>query len=146
MGVPYIGITDFINYEQVKRMLAVFKANSTPKQNRRLHIGVMMSYKTLHNIDSKWTEVFPQKEIIREIFCSSETMNCLHYADYRGIDVSQSLLQAINFGGTGINALQLDMIWPDPSHIAHCKCSPCFRQEIGGYSPTRQGCYRASKQ
>jgi hypothetical protein len=45
-------------------------------------------------------------------------MNCLHYADYEGIDIFQSLRRAIEFGGVGINALQLDMVWPDPVDVA----------------------------
>ena len=119
MHIPYIGITDFMTFEQVQRMLTVFKSNLEPKQNRRLHVGVMMSYKTLHNLETKWTQAFPPKETISEIFGSDETMNCLHYADYDAIDVYQSLTQAIDFGGSGINTLQLDMVWPNPDHIAY---------------------------
>jgi len=118
MRIPYIGITDFMSFEQVERMLAVFKANLEPGQNRRLHVGVMMSHKTLHGIETKWARAFPPKEVISHIFGSAETMNCLHYADYDAIDVFQSLGRAIEFGGEGINALQLDMVWPDPKHVA----------------------------
>ncbi len=118
MYIPYVGITDFMTFEQVKRMLAAFKANLGPEQNRRLHVGVMMSYKTLHGIETKWTEAFPPKETIADIFGSDKTMNCLHYADYDAIDVFQSLAQAISFGGIGISALQLDMVLPDPGHVA----------------------------
>jgi len=118
MHIPYVGITDFMTFEQVQRMLATLKANLGSGQNRRLHVGVMMSYKTLHGIETKWTKAFPPKEAIADIFSSDETMNCLHYADYEAIDVFQSLAQAISFGGIGINALQLDMVWPDPGHVA----------------------------
>jgi len=118
MHIPYIGITDFMNFEQVQRMLAVFKANLGPAQNRRLHVGVMMSYKTLHGIETKWTKAFPPKDTIADIFGSDKTMNCLHYADYDAIDVFQSLAQAISFGSIYINALQLDMVWPDPRHVS----------------------------
>lgn len=119
MHIPYVGITDFVTFEQVKRMLAVFKMNLGPNQSRRLHVGVMMSYKTLHDLETKWARAFPPKETIADIFGSDETMNCLHYADYDAIDVFQSLAQAISFGGIGINALQLDMVWPDPGHVAN---------------------------
>jgi len=106
-----------MTFGQVQNMLAVFSSNIKEGQNRRLHVGVMMSYKTLHGHDTRWTKAFPSKESIADIFGSSETMNCLHYADYVGIDVPQSLAHAISYGGTGINALQLDMIWPNPEHI-----------------------------
>lgn len=119
MNIPYIGITDFMNYEQVQLMLATFKANTQERQRRRLHVGVMMSYRTLHGLDTKWTNAFPPKETIAHIFSSNETMNCLHYADYTDSDVAESLTQAIGWGGFGINSLQLDMIWPNPEHVAN---------------------------
>lgn len=118
MVLPYIGITDFENFEQVERMRAVFNAHAVPGK-RRLHVGVMMSYKTLRNIETKWLKVFPPKESITRIFASSETMNCLHYADYTLTDVEQSLVDAIGYGGAGMNALQLDMIWPDPYLVSN---------------------------
>lgn len=117
MNIPYIGITDFMQFDQVGRMLSVFNQNLKPNQKRRLHVGVMMSQKTLNNIDTKWTNAFPAKEKIAEIFSSGETMNCLHYADYDDIDVARNLIQAIHYGGPGINALQLDMVWPDPKQV-----------------------------
>jgi len=59
---PYIGITDFTNLEQVLKMSRVFAAHLPRGSNRKLHIGVMMSHKTLHNIPNRWQNVFPQKE------------------------------------------------------------------------------------
>lgn len=117
MHVPYIGVTDFMTFDHVQLMLKAFKKNLEAGQKHRLHVGVMMSYKTLHNIETKWSVAFPPKETIAEIFSSNETMNCLHYADYDEIDVAKSIAQAISFGGVGINALQLDMVWPNPEHI-----------------------------
>ncbi|MFA5934799.1 MAG: hypothetical protein WC827_02880 [Candidatus Paceibacterota bacterium] len=119
MNFPYIGITDFMTFEQVKRMLAVFKAHLPPQSKRKLHVGVMMSYKTLNDLETKWSKVFPRKEDVCEIFGSKETYNCLHYADYGGNSDYLDLSYAISFGGTGIHALQLDMIWPDPDDICN---------------------------
>ena len=116
-SIPYIGITDFITFDHVQNMVRVFEENLGVGQKRRLHVGVMMSYKTLHNLETKWSVAFPAKEKISDIFSSKETMNCLHYADYDEIDVTESIIQAISFGGDGINALQLDMIWPNPKHV-----------------------------
>jgi len=130
MNVPYIGITDFMTYGQVERMLAVFKANVRPGQHRRLHVGVMMSRKTLYGLETKWSKAFPLKEAIADIFGSSETMNCLHYADYDAVDVSESLARAISFGGDGLNALQLDMIWPNPKHVARAVNSSGKKLEV----------------
>jgi hypothetical protein len=117
---PYIGITDFMSFMQAQEMLKVFTANQPQDSPRKLHVGVMMSYKTLHGIPSKWQNVFPSKETIADIFSSDETYNCLHYADYdNNPDLWKSISEAISYGGIGIRAMQLDMIWPDPGQIAH---------------------------
>lgn len=118
MSIPYIGITDFMTYEQVMRMLAVFETHRSPGSERILHVGVMMSYKTLQEIETRWSKAFPQKEEIARIFSSFDTYNCLHYADYGRNSNYLDLARAISFGGIGINALQLDMIWPEPGDIS----------------------------
>lgn len=119
MVEPYIGITDFMNLGQVRRMQRLFKRHLAPASKRKLHVGVMMSRKTLYGLETKWANVFPPKENIAKIFSSRKTMNCLHYADFgNDAKLSQSLARAISFGGKGINALQLDMVWPDPDRVA----------------------------
>src|SRR3989344_4760884 len=101
-------------------MLAVFKTHLRQGSQRLLHVGVMMSYKTLHGIETKWSKAFPAKEAIVDIFTSDDVYNCLHYADYdHKSDLGNTLARAISHGGIGINAMQLDMIWPDPGQVAH---------------------------
>lgn len=115
---PYIGITDFTNYDQVQKMLKVFHAHLPSGSKRKLHVGVMMSYKTLNNIPSKWQNVFPPKQRIARIFSSEETYNCLHYADYENHhDLAENLTDAISYCGNGADAIQLDMTWPAPKQI-----------------------------
>jgi hypothetical protein len=125
MNMPYIGITDFMNSDQVWKMRKVYLDNIKPEQKRRLHVGVMMSYKTLHDMPSRFTDAFPKKTDIKSIFTYPDVMNCLHYADYEGVDVHGSLVQAISFGGAGLNALQLDMVWPK------CDCISGALEEFG---------------
>lgn len=116
---PYIGITDFTDVSQVEEMSRVFEAHRSTESTRKLHVGVMMSYKTLHDIPSRWEHVFPRKERIAHIFSSPDEYNCLHYADYDNYpDLAESLLGAILYGGSNLHALQLDMVWPDPMEIA----------------------------
>jgi hypothetical protein len=117
MPAPYIGITDFTTISEVDRMCSVFATHSGNQKKRRLHVGVMMSYKTLNNLPTKWTDAFPKKETITSIFAREDTFNCLHYADYDAIAVEQNLTQAIAWGGDGMTALQLDMVWPDPNSV-----------------------------
>jgi len=115
---PYVGITDFTNFEQVECMQEIFKQYLPVHSNRQLHVGVMMSYKTLNDVETKWAKAFPPKEMIASIFASNETYNCLHYADYdRFENFSSDVLKGIEYGGEEIHAVQLDMVWPWPRDI-----------------------------
>lgn len=116
---PYIGITDFTSPREVRAMASVFRKHVAPGSSRRLHVGVMMSYKTLWHYTTKWSSIFPSNKDIAGIFCSESVFNCLHYADYDvNTEVWKSLAWAMRFGGSGLHALQLDMIWPNPKDIA----------------------------
>lgn len=116
---PYIGITDFTDFSQVEAMLATFNANRPEGNDRQLHIGVMMSYKTLHDLPTKWADAFPPKEQIARIFSSEETLNCLHYADYgEHDDLESCLMKAVSYGGPNLHALQLDIPWPNYLEVA----------------------------
>ncbi len=116
---PYIGVTDFTNLNQVQEMSQIFKAHLPSGSNRMLHIGVMMSYKTLHSIPTVWQKTFPPKEHIASIFSVSDEYRCLHYVDYDNHpNLNESLALAISYGEPGIDSIQLDMTWPNPSEIA----------------------------
>lgn len=118
--VPYIGITDFLTREQTLSALALFQSLTGGAIPHKLMVGVMMSYKTLHGLDTKWTNAFPTNTQIADIFVDHPlAFNTLHYADYTNTDVFNSLTSAIGHGGININALQLDMVWPEPSDIAN---------------------------
>lgn len=117
---PWIGITDFMNQDEVRDMLEIFSylVSEKPEMRHKLMVGVMMSYKTLRGERTRWAEIFPPKETIADIFLRHKhALNTLHYVDYEGIDVSNALSEAITLGGMAINAIQLDMIWPDPDKI-----------------------------
>ncbi len=118
MKKPYIGITDFINAGQATQMLDVFARGGAEKLGRQLMVGVMMSYKTLNDVPTKWSAAFPQKEFVRDIFTSHPlAFNTLHYADYDAIDVAENIERATSFCGPNLHAIQLDMIWPDPAIV-----------------------------
>mgnify|MGYP001612476946 CR=1 FL=1 len=119
---PYIGITDFTDKSQVEAMLAVLKRVSSKHLIRKLGVGVMMSRKTLNGLPSRFSEVFPAKEKIADIFVDDPlAYNVLHYADYEGIDVLENLTKAVKWGGPNLHAIQLDMIWPDCMSILKFK-------------------------
>ncbi len=118
-NVPFISITDFMNRVQAYQMLTIAKEyNRQDKPVRKLGVGVMMSYKTLHEIPSKWSQAFPRNQEISSIFIDDPlAFNVLHYADYEETDFFASLQFARYWAGYNLHAIQMDMIWPDPRVI-----------------------------
>ena len=114
---PYIGITDFMCYRDVESMQKVFESHKPKDFLYQLHVGVMMSYKTLNHIPTKWSNAFPRATHISDIFSRAfrdDVFYCLHYADSeKRDDLWKSLRSAINYGGQHMHALQLDLVWPD---------------------------------
>lgn len=128
---PYIGVTGFTDFLQVRKMQRLFESYLLQGSEWVLHVGVMMSYKTLRGIPSKWQHVYPKKETVSEIFASSGVYNCLHYVDTeRRPTLSKDLFDAIAFGGEEIEAIQLDMVWPDPEGVARAVCESGRQIEV----------------
>lgn len=116
---PYIGITDFMSAEQSEATLLKFSELTQGHIPHKLMIGVMMSYKTLRGMDTKWAQAFPENEAVASIFVEHPlAFNTLHYADYTNTDIASSLTDALNFGGRHLHALQLDMVWPSATDVA----------------------------
>lgn len=118
---PYIGITDFTSFEQVTKMLELFRRHKPSGSQRVLHIGVMMSFKTLNGIETRWSKAFPLKETIADIFRPNDddVYYCLHYADYDHDTKFTDLAQGLEYAGPFVHAIQLDMPWPDPRVVAN---------------------------
>lgn len=116
---PYIGICDFTDPAQTTRLLAHMPSDFS----HQLMVGVMMSRKTLNDIPSKWSDVFPKKESLHEIFIEDErVLNTIRYADYevginRDLALAETLARVVEYGGPHLGAIQLDMIWPDPEEL-----------------------------
>lgn len=118
---PYIGITGVETPTQAQHLLNIFDQRAPARVDVSLHLGLMMSYKTLHGLPTQWANVFPKKESLRGVFAAGsrfDVLTCLHYADYDGIDVEDSLVETFSYVCPEANSLQLDMIWPDPDAIA----------------------------
>lgn len=112
--VPYIGVTDFTSYEQVLDAVACIPSNV----NRRLHVGLMMSYKTFHGIPTEtgWEHIWLRHEKLRAVFGSHPNVfNVLHWADYGSpaLTTAKDLISACYEAGQNLHGLQLDMIWPN---------------------------------
>lgn len=112
--MQYIGICDFPGCEQTLATAKFFqKLCEGHRLNRRLMVGVMMSFKTLTGEPSKWAAAWPKNEEVRDIFVRHPfVFNTLHYADYDSNTTLWHLLEAAKFGGPRLQAIQLDMIWP----------------------------------
>src|SRR5689334_5994763 len=116
--VPYIGVTDFASHDQVLQAVACVPEHV----NRRLHVGVMMSYKTLNNIPTKtgWEYIWPDEKQMHEIFQPHpKVFNVLHYADYDQPYLTETadLIRGCHMAGPHLQGLQLDMIWPKASTL-----------------------------
>jgi hypothetical protein len=122
MNMPYIGATDFVTREQVERAKATITV-----PNRRLHVGVMTSYKVLNGQPSKWADVWLKPHQIQELFQDDGSYNVIHYADYGHSDGQRApttvldLVKAWDMCGAYVHAIQLDMVWPVPSLIMELK-------------------------
>ena len=118
MPVPYISITDFTDRQQTETMLAVMgRAYAETPPSHRLGVGVMMSHKTLRGLPTRYDKVFPAKDKISDIFLSHPlAFNTLHFADYESHswrETASDFEEVVLWGGPQMQALQLDMIWPD---------------------------------
>jgi hypothetical protein len=128
MNIPYIGVTDFTSRDQVVSMTHCIP----PWIDRLLHVGAMMSYKTLNNIPTAtgWENIWLNEAGLNALFVKEPNVfNVLHYADYPGDNGespktdSSDLIKAIKICGPGVQGIQLDMIWPKQSLLSSVKDS-----------------------
>jgi len=120
--VPYTGITDFATAEQVEETLKLFKKLHPDPSVRRCMIGVMMSYKTLNGLESKWAGIWPQDEALEALFTGdASAYNTLHWADYEDKTTLFDLQGACSQCGNHLHALQFDMILPDLDLLSEIK-------------------------
>lgn len=123
---PYIGITDVPDRAFVSDLLATFmehrRSLDDDPRSYRLHIGAMTSYKHLYGEPTKWSAVWPKAEQLADIFSYRDPVvfNCLHYADFRpeaSKGLADHLYDAVDSCGPHLDAVQLDMTWPDPVEL-----------------------------
>ncbi len=116
---PYIGICDVASAAEARRLAELVPYGFS----HDVMIGLMMSHKTLYDVPSQWTDVFPKKEDISAIFIADpRALNTIHYADYAvgtnaDRELAKTLAMVVSYGGPYLRAIQLDMIWPDPLEL-----------------------------
>lgn len=114
---PYIGVTDFTTRAEVEAVKALIPESV----NRRLHVGAMMSYKTLNHIPTNtgWEKIWLNEQGLHRLFVADKSVfNVLHYADYEDKTDLSHLVAATMQAGPGMEGLQLDMKWPLPSMLS----------------------------
>lgn len=127
----YTGVCDVVNPDDVKVMLAELR-NSRADSQRRLMVGVM-THPAVINPDAQIPIAvradiqaeFPTVEQLSAGFIDDpDVMNTIHYADLYGPngprkageapDVLRNLELCVEHGGPNLDAIQLDLVWPDP--------------------------------
>lgn len=109
---PYIGVTGFMTYEEVRSILSSMPAG------RLLMVGVLASSKTMRGEPNAWPNRFPRTGDIQHIFISDpRALNLIHFSTDDPATLETQLEQAIFLGGPALNGFQLNMVWPDPNKL-----------------------------
>lgn len=115
---PYVGICDFMSPHQVFDMMAAFEQYK--QTGVSLMAGTMTSYKVMYDLETKWSDIFPKVSELKGIFSMryDQLINCIHYADYDNFPQLSETLDAVATAcGPYLDAVQLDMVWPDPKEL-----------------------------
>lgn len=130
----YTGVCDVISPEDVKAMLAELR-NSRADPGRRLMVGIMTHPAVINpglqipdEVRNAIQTEFPTVEQIAEGFIDDpDVMNTIHYADLYGPngpwkageapDILKNLELCVEHGGPNLDAIQLDLIWPNPDAL-----------------------------
>lgn len=116
MKKPYIGVTDFVTRAQVEQAKAAITTSE-----RRLHVGAMTSFKVLNGIKTQtgWEHIWLNEHRLNKLFVKDrDVYNVIHYADYDHTPTQPApteaadLIRAIDISGPNVDAIQLDMVWP----------------------------------
>lgn len=121
MKVPYIGVTDFTTQQQVETAKKLFRFGG-----RRLRVGAMMSYKTLHSLPTKlgWDRVWLNEEQLNKLFVRDQDIfNVLCYRDITTYQktTKEDLFEAVRRAGKGVDGIQLDMLLPHVDLVEELK-------------------------
>ncbi len=118
MKDPFISVTGVTTHRQAMDLLQVFRGEGGDEIQQMLAVGVMTGRKVLTGLPSEWSLVWPEPKDIAGIFLNHpDIFNVLHYVDYTNTHVLVNLNRARQVGGRYMDAIQLDMCWPDPTSL-----------------------------
>ncbi len=124
----YTGICDVYEPEEAIAMAAKLReARKNP--NRKIMIGVMTHPIVLNQEMEDPYETrkeFPTTEQMAKGFTDDpDVLNTIHYADLYGPNAGRNLLEnlklCVEHGGEHLDAIQLDLTWPNPDEIKKFK-------------------------
>lgn len=108
---PYIGVTGFMNDNEVHGVLEVFDESVSA----RLMVGVLVSDTTLGGQSNKHSHSFPKREEISNIFVDDpRVLNLLHFNTHNRDELLAQLRTGMKYGGPNCHGFQLNVAWPNP--------------------------------
>lgn len=117
MNKPYIGITGFMNREQVQAVLDQLDLIGFPSTHR-LMVGVLVSPKSLRREALKdiWRNKYPDPYQLGTIFVRDpRALNLVHY-NTKEPNLADQLARVVDLT-PNIDGFQLNIVWPDPAEL-----------------------------
>jgi hypothetical protein len=116
---PYIGITGFMNAQEVEVTLKKFKeVKAKFNLKQLLMVGVLASKGTLYGKKGKFSNRYPTIDEIHGIFpADPDALNLIHYAAKADEPLFPQLMALTEIAGPNFNGFQLNMAWPDVLEI-----------------------------
>lgn len=119
---PYIGVTGFMDAEEVKLALEIFEKEKGNLPHK-LMVGVLASFKTLYGETNKWPNRYPKIRDVSKIFLNHpDALNLVHYST-DNTDLLFVQLMAITelIGPKSFHGFQLNIPWPNPKELIRYK-------------------------
>lgn len=123
-----IGITGFMFVEELRvvqdAFLSLFKQyegyHGKDMAEPRLMAGILVSSKTINDIQNKYPGRYPKPERLTELFLeanASNTLNLCHYNTDNPQNLVAECERVMEVVGPALHGFQLNVCWPDPAII-----------------------------
>jgi len=111
---PYIGVTGFMNRQQVEDALALVP----PHSRHQLMVGVLISNKTFVGKKNKWPGRYPTMETVNDIFVQDpRILNLVHYTTDDQETLAEQLDAVTEALEYELDGFQLNLAWPDHEQL-----------------------------
>ena len=118
---PYIGVTGFMNWQEVSEVLKVVPA----KADRLLMAGVLASSKTIQGVTNKYPNRYPKPEQLGNIFIRHpQVLNLIHFNTKESDALYDQLITVLNLAGPFCHGFQLNVAWPSTEMLVRFAIKP----------------------